>query len=407
MSRSLPLHGALPASLRPSRAKPELALAAKGFRPFFLLAAAFAAAIVPLWLLILSGRLGPVAYLDPLSWHSHEMLFGFTVAVIAGFLLTAVGNWTQRETVVGPLLLGLAGVWLAGRLALVGADSLSPGLVAAVDLAFLPLLAVAIARPLVRTKNRRNLVMVALLLLLFAANGCMHAEALGWLPLGSARRASLASVDLVIVMIAIMAGRVFPMFTRNATGVTTIRSSRLFDGLSIGSLVGLVVLDAAGAGGWFVALWAGLAAVLALLRAVFWGTRRVFAHPLLWILHLGYAWIPVGLLLRAFASTGGWSTSLATHALTLGAIGSITLGMMARVSLGHGGRPLVPPRPMTLAFVAITGAVAARVVLPLLAPGFYLASLYVAGTLWTLAFVIFVAVYTPILLRPRLDGKPG
>ncbi|HEV8551378.1 MAG TPA: NnrS family protein, partial [Polyangiaceae bacterium] len=183
----------------------SLALGSKGFRPFFLLAASFALAIVPLWLLILRGAVRAAPYLDGVSFHAHEMIFGLVVAVVAGFLLTAVGNWTQRETAVGAPLFALAALWLAGRLAMLLAAALPRGVVALADLAFLPALMLVLARPLVAARNRRNFVMLGILAALFLTNLGVHLEALGVASTGTARRASLVAVDLVLVLITVIA----------------------------------------------------------------------------------------------------------------------------------------------------------------------------------------------------------
>jgi uncharacterized protein involved in response to NO len=383
-------------------------LTAKGFRPFFLLAALFALAIVPLWLLILRGALRPTSYLDGASWHAHEMIFGFVLAVIAGFLLTAIGNWTQRETANGVPLLTLAGLWLAGRLAMAFASSLPPWAVAFVDLAFVPVLLVVLGRPLIAAKNRRNFVMLLILAAFFAANASVHLGALGVFPTGTARQANLVGVDLVLLLITIIGGRVFPMFTRNATGVTSIRSVPWLDALAIGAMGALTLLDTVAPASRVGAVLAGAAGALAGCRAVPWGMRHSFKQPLVWILHAGNAWLALGLVLRTAAELGGVGfPSLATHALTVGAIGSLTLGMMARVALGHTGRMLVAPAPMAFAFVAINLAAVARVFGPLLAPGLYFTALVTTGALWSVAFGTFLVVYAPMLWSPRVDGKPG
>ena len=404
MGRSLALHGDVP---EPA-SRPRMAIAAKGFRPFFALAAAYAVLIVPLWLAIIGGAASPSAYLDPLSWHAHEMIFGFTVAVIAGFLLTAVANWTQRETLAGPPLLGLAGVWIAGRVAILFASRLPRGVPAVADLAFLPLLILTLARPLVVTKNRRNFVMLGVLAALFVANLAVHLDALGVLPMGSARRACSVAVDVVALVILLIAGRVFPMFTRNASGVTAIRSNHFLDVATVASMAALVVVDAVATAPRIPGVLAGMVGLLAAARAVHWGARHSLREPLLWILHAGYAWLVIGLVMRAVAAyVSALPSSLATHAVTIGAIGSLTLGMMARVSLGHTGRALVAAPTMRWAFVAMTLAAFSRVVVPIVAPTRYLTSLIVAGVLWSLAFMTFLAVYAPILSTSRRDGKPG
>jgi uncharacterized protein involved in response to NO len=384
-------------------ARPRFALFAKGFRPFFLLAALYACAIVPIWIFIVSGALPPSTYVDAWSWHAHEMIFGYTTAVIAGFLLTAVGNWTKRETAVGAPLLGLAALWVLGRVAMAVAGSLPRGVAAIADLAFLPALFVALARPLVATRDRRNFVMLAVVAVLFVMNLAIHLDALGLLPLGSAHRASLTAVDVVIFLIVVMAGRVIPMFTRNATGVATIRSIPALDGAAAASAALLVVVDAVLPDSTLARVASATTGALVLARAARWGVQHTFRQPLLWILHVGHAWIIVGLFLRALPV---WS-SLATHALTAGAIGALTLGMMARVALGHTGRSLVAPRTAAWAFASMTAAAIARVAVPLVVMRWHFVALEIAATFWSLAFVLFLIGYAPILTRPRIDGKAG
>lgn len=404
MPRALHLQGDVPAPA----SRPAFALFAKGFRPFFLLAGAFAAAIVPLWLLIVRGHVLPTPYLDPISWHAHEMVFGYVTAVIAGFLLTAVGNWTQRETAVGGPLMALAGLWVLGRLAMLLAGSLPHGVPAIADLVFLPALVVTLGRPLLAARSRRNFGLLAVVGALFVANLVMHLTALGFLAFGAARRASLVGVDLVLVVIFVIAGRVFPMFTRNATQVASIRSIRVLDLLAVFGMALLTLVDALALGSPPAAVLSGVVAILAAARAVHWGARHSLGHPLLWILHAGYAWVIVGLVLRAIAGfEPSLFASLATHALTVGVIGSLTLGMMARVSLGHTGRALAVARPIPWAFAAINLAAVLRALVPIVAPASYLAALVASGTLWTIGFLAFLIVFAPILTKARVDGKPG
>ena len=400
--KSLPLLGAPPEAAKALGGP----LAAKGFRPFFLLAGIFAAAILPLWLLALVGLVRPDAYLDATYWHAHEMIFGYATAVIAGFLLTAVGNWTHRETSTGGSLLGLAALWCVARIVLVMPGVPRP-LVAAIDLAFLPAVAIAIGRPIAASKHRRSYAIVAILLALWAANLTVHLDVLGVLP-GWRRRGALLGVDIVVLLVVVIAGRVFAMFTRNATGIATIRSHPRLDIAAIVATAALVVVDAAAPDTTPALVLAALASVLAIARAVHWGGRHALRQPLVCILHVSYAWIPLGLALRVAAHfSDKVPASLATHALTVGAIGGATLGMMARVSLGHTGRPLVVSRSVTLAFVLITAAALVRVVGPLIDPSVYRAFLFVSGALWSAGFALFVAVYAPLLTRARPDGKPG
>lgn len=400
--RSLAILGAPPLSR--SRHAP---LAAKGFRPFFLGAAAFAALILPVWLCTLAGVLSPGRYLDVVTWHAHEMIFGFAVAVIAGFLLTAVGNWTARETVVGRPLLFTAALWGAGRIAMALAGQLPRGVPALVDLAFLPLIAVLIARPMIAARKGRNLIMVAVLTALWLANLVIHLEALGVLA-GVRHRATIFAVDVLVLLTIVIAGRVLPMFTKNATGLASVRSLPSLDKAAISAMVACTVLAATSLDARIQGVAAAVTAVLVACRAWQWGARHTARVPLLWILHVGHAWIVIGLGLRAAAAfTSVVPASAATHALTVGAVGALTLGMMSRVSLGHTGRLLASPRLVSASFALLTLAALVRVAAPIVDLGAYRASLFVAGTLWTVAFLLFLVVYAPILTSARVDGKPG
>lgn len=379
----------------------------KGFRPFFLLAAGWAAVALPVWLAVLEGHLSPGTYLAGPFWHAHEMLFGFTVAVVAGFLLTAIANWTQRETVIGWPLGALALLWLLGRAAMLVADHLPVPLAALCDLAFLPALAFACGRPVMVTENRRNYQFIAMLVALFAVNLAMHLGALGIVP-AWIRQGGWVGVDLYIVMILVMTGRIVPMFTRNATRADGIVNSVVFDQLAVGGMVGVLLLDAVGAPEAVVAPVAAATAIAVSGRMWRWGTRHTLRHPLLWILHAGHAWVAIGLGLRALAlavpAVGG---TIALHALTVGAIGSLTLGMMARVAMGHTGRLLAVPPIVAVAFGMMVMAATVRVVAPLFGLAAYLPAMIVSGLLFAAAFAIYLWVYTPILLSPRPDGRPG
>lgn len=382
------------------------ALFAKGFRPFFLVAALFAFSILPTWVAVFLGLLRVDSYFDPITWHAHEMIFGFAVAVLAGFLLTAVGNWTKRETLVGAPLAALCALWICGRLAVTFASHFPRGVPALVDGAFLPALMIPIARSLVFAKNKRNFVMLAILGALALSNVAIHLDALGILP-GVGRHAYLFAVDVVIFVILVMAGRVFPMFTRNGTGIDSIQSSTLLDRLAIGTMALLLMFDLAAPDSLETTLVSLGVAALALVRSRKWGALHTRAHPLLWILHAGYLWIVVGLALRiAPLFDASILPSLSTHALTAGAIGSLTLGMMARVSLGHTGRLMQAPKGMAFAIALVTLAAAVRVFVPMLHPAWYRAALESAGVAWAAAFAIFLSVYAPILMTKRADGQP-
>ncbi|RLB49233.1 MAG: NnrS family protein, partial [Deltaproteobacteria bacterium] len=354
----------------------------KGFRPFFALAGAYAIVIVPLWIVIRSGILPGSGWVTPTQWHAHEMIFGFTAAVIAGFLLTAASNWTKRVTAVGPGLLLLVGLWVLGRVATT-VPGVPAALVAAVDVSFFPAVGIAIGRPIVAAGSRRNYVFLVLIALFTAASAAVHLEALGLVP-GGARRGHLVSVDLVLMVVLVITGRIIPAFTRGATGADDITNSQFLDRATLFGMGVLVVLDAAVPDFPPRAWLAGVVGILALLRMRGWGTRHSLKKPLLLVLHVGYLWIPVGLILRAGASLPlGIPSSAALHALTAGAIGTLTLGMMARVSLGHTGRVLRADRGITTAFILVTLAATVRVVGTFLGYTPYRRALELSATLWS------------------------
>ncbi|MBK6695731.1 MAG: NnrS family protein [Myxococcales bacterium] len=379
----------------------RLALLQKGFRPFFLLASLHGVVVALVWVLALRGVLTPGGEGGAQLWHAHEMLFGFTSAVIAGFLLTAVGNWTGRETATGPLLAGLAALWLLGRMVTAFERHL-PALASVLDLAFLPALALVLARPLLAVKNRRNFVMLAVLASLWGAELWTH---FGGSLRGGTRAGVLLAVDVVVVLLVIISGRVIPMFTRNATRDETIRGRPVLDVLSILAVVLVFVADASGVPDGGTRAVAGVAAALLVARSHSWGALRAVKVPLLWILHVGHGFIPIGLALRA--AGGSVPPSVGTHALTVGAIGCLTLGMMARVALGHTGRLLEPSRAVVVAFVLMIGAALARVVGVLFAPGRHATWVAVAGVLWAAAFALYFVTYLPVCMNARVDGKAG
>lgn len=377
---------------------------ALGFRPFFLAAGIYAPVLMALWLLVLQGHL-ELGMLSPLVWHGHEMLFGFTVAVIAGFLLTAAQNWTGIRTPAGPPLAALFLLWLAGR-AMFLIPGLPSGLVALVDLAFLPALALVLALPILKAKQLHNYPFPLMLLALTAANALVHAEALGWTDTGASVGLHLATY-VVVTMMVVMGGRVIPSFTDNKLRTRARRwktVETLVPVATIGALLGALLAPAS----LVTAALAAVAATVHVVRLAGWYTHKYWSVPLLWILHIGYAWIALGFALLAVSAAGVSTAAVsALHAFTAGGIGTLTLGMMARVSLGHTGRLLEPAPVMTRAFVLINLAALLRVALPLAFPGVYAQSMLAAGLAWVVAFAMFVVVYAAVLMRPRVDGKPG
>ncbi len=377
-----------------------------GFRTFFLLAGLAASLLVPLWMAFLFGLLEAPGYLGPIGWHAHEMIFGYAAAVIAGFLLTSVAAWTNEERVHGPHLAVLAALWLAGRLAMGFADWLPGGLVALLDLAFVPALVLSILPPLLRARKFANTVFVILLVLLLVVNLGIHLEALEVVS-ADATHFFRVAVDLVVLFVLLVGGRITPAFTRNALKLE-MASRPALDRLAVGLMVALLAADAI-PGAETVAALVALAAALANgLRLAGWQGLATRHSPILWILHLGYAWIVLGLVLKGLAGLlPAFPETLALHGLTLGAVGIFTLGMMSRVALGHTGRPLVVKPAITAAYVLLNLAVLARLLDPLLAAIVGNLGSAAAGLMWTLAFLIFLVYYLPILTSPRTDGRPG
>ncbi len=378
-----------------------------GFRPFFLGGCLFALLAVPLWLLALTGS--PLGWQPAggwLAWHRHELLFGFALAIIAGFLLSAVQTWTGQPGLQGRPLALLAGLWLVARLAWL-ADLPLP-LLAVLELAFPLAVAAVMGRSLWRARQQRNYPIVAVLLLLTAADVLVIAG-LADASDGLQRQGVLAGVWLVAAMMGLIGGRVIPFFTQRGLGrVEGVQPWAWLDWLLllISALVavlhatGTALVANAAVGLLFAALGAGH-----LLRLLRWYDAGIWRVPLLWSLHLAYAWLALACLGMALWHAGLLDNpSPALHALTVGAMGGLILAMVARVSLGHTGRPLTPPRGMGLAFVLIQLAGFARVLLIEVWP---LAGLWLAAVCWVTAFALFAWGYGPMLCRARVDGHPG
>ena len=384
----------------------------RAFRPFFLLAGTEAVVVVGLWLGMLRG-LGPVAsWATPFQWHAHEMLFGFAGAAIAGFLLTSVPVWTGRPATVGGRLAAFAALWGVGRLAVFFAAALpSPWIVAAIDVSFCALLAVAIGSAIYGSGSRRNYAFPALLGVLALANLLTHLGAMGAWP-GVAPAGLRLGVGVVVVLVSTLGGRLIPLFTDAAlkrSGVARAVSRVVWADRAAGPLLAAFFLaDTAWPDSPLCGALALAAAATLCLRAKGWGLRDALRDPLLWSMHVAYLWIPVGLVVLAATAFSDLVTrSLALHALTVGAIGGMILAIMTRVALGHTGRPFRAPRGIALAYGLVLAAALARTLLPALLPAATNAMLLASGALWIVAFAIFLAIYTPFLMAPRVDGKPG
>lgn len=387
----------------PPRAAPRgFALWQLGFRPFYLLASAFAALSILLWSLQFTGLL-PRPYLPAPIWHAHEMLFGFTLAVIVGFLFTAGRNWSGQPTPTGAGLAALALLWLAGRVLV-----LTPwGWASALVNAAFPLAAAgALAIPFVRSGNRRNYFFVALLAVLAAATLAVHLEQLGVLAVPAWAGIQLA-LDVVLFILCVMGGRVIPMFTNNGVPGAKAERRPWLEKVALGSVLGVLAAELMRLpAGWLGAV-AALAALAHLARWLLWQPWKTLPAPLVWVLHLAYAWIPVHLALRALVAAGWMASSPAAHALTVGAIGGLVIGMMTRTARGHTGRPLRASRWDVTAYVLVALAALVRVFVPAVLPAWMLEAIVLSGCLWSTGFAVYFVAYWPVLTRARVDGKPG
>jgi uncharacterized protein involved in response to NO len=384
----------------------DLPLFALGFRIFFALAGLSALILIVLWNVIFKGTLTAENYFSNSFWHAHEMIFGYSVAVIAGFLLTAVKKWTGKPTLSGGQLAGISLLWLYGRVVPFYEGLLPAPLIALIDFSFLPLLAYQISKPILQSKNYRSLVFIGIILLLALSNGLIHLGILSHRE-NTAWTGIQLGVATIIILILIIAGRVFPFFTERGLMGTIVIRNPVLDGLSIASSVLVFGLELFAISGMTLAIAAVIAALVNAARAAGWYVQKIWYVPLLWVLYTGYVWIILGFILTALSAIMIVSPSLALHAFTVGGIGVLTLGMMARVSLGHTGRVLRASNAIAMAFVLVNFAGFFRVLLPIAIPAWYNISIYVSILSWLLAFSLFIFVYAPILTSPRIDGQRG
>ncbi len=279
-------------------------------------------------------------------------------------------------------------------------------MIALVDLSFLPALAVGIGVPLVRRGDRRNLLFLPLIAVFWLANLLVHLALLGFAP-HLAHQAVLLGLDLVVLLIVIMGGRVIPFFTEGALQGVRIKRWSVIEWFTIISVIAFTLAEFLFIDPRIAGVFAGVAAIANGIRLGGWYTHRLWRVPLLWVLHLGYSWIVVGFILKAGSGLAVIPPQFTLHAFSLGAIGVLTMGMMARVSLGHTGRPLKVGPGMASAFAAVNLAAVTRGLLPILHPHWFSQLVILSGGLWLVGYAIFIVVYVPILLQPRLDGKPG
>jgi uncharacterized protein involved in response to NO len=343
-------------------------------------------------------------------WHGHEMLYGFIGAAIAGFLLTAVPSWTSARGFAGTPLILLAAVWLIGRLAFAAAAVLPLAIVAACELAFIPALAGLLAPPLLRARNRNSPLLLVLAAIWLTDVVFLYALMRDDVLL--ARTTLLVAIDIVLLLVTVISGRIVPAFTASALRarglVPDLRTHRWVDGIVIAAMIAVVFVDIIAPWQWLASAVAAAAAIAHAWRLIGWRSWRTLDEPLVWSLHLAYAWLPAGLAMKALHLSGNaaWAAHW-LHALTIGVAAAMILAVMTRASLGHTGRPLHVSRLISCAYIVLSLAAVVRVFAPPLAPGAYQWSVVAAGMLWICAFAIFMMVYTPILLRPRVDGRQG
>jgi uncharacterized protein involved in response to NO len=373
-----------------------------GFRPFFLLASAFAALSIALWAAQYAGWLTPGYFPGPL-WHAHEMLYGFTMAVIAGFLFTAVRNWTSRPTPTGGWLIAIAALWVAGRVLVLTPYS---WLSTAANAAFPLAIAIGIGVPLAASRNRRNYFFVALLVVIALAVLYLHlTQLLSWqTPAGVGIQTTF---DLVLLIMAIMAGRVIPMFTANGIAGSNPRRHAAIERTALGAVLLLTIVDTMQIKGRPLVALLVIAALSHALRWWLWAPHKTLRAPLVWVLHAAYAWIPLHLALRAGSELDLVAAPLAVHALTVGAIGGLTIGMMTRTAKGHTGRGLVADAGDTVCFALILAAALVRVFGPLLRPSHYASCVLISAVCWSAGFGLYAIRYWSPLTSARVDGKPG
>ena len=376
----------------------------RGFRPFFLGGAIYAMLGILLWTGVYAGHtLPPDIFSDPIIWHAHEMIYGFVMAIVAGFLLTAVANWTGGAPVRQIQLMGLCGLWLAGRIVM-NVHGFPAWSIFAAELAFLPALALSLALPLIKSWNTRNFVFLGLLGLLWLCDAAFLVT--------QSRMPLYVALVLILVMISLIGGRIIPAFTvgalRRKGHNVQIHDQHALDIVALVTLLAVAgALAATGPGTMVFAGACFVSSLVHLVRMRRYHTKLTFGDPLLWILHAGFGWLVIGLFLAGLSAFGIGMFPAALHAITVGVIGSMTLGMMARVTLGHTGRDLVSNGLTTLSFALMQLSAVLRAFGPVLLPEHYTFWVVSSGLLWSICFLLYFLVYAPMLWSPRPDRQPA
>jgi uncharacterized protein involved in response to NO len=381
-----------------------------GFRPFFLLSGCYALLMVPVWLYRFAHAATPFGALPAMYWHAHEMIYGFVMAAAAGFLLTAVPSWTGTRGFAGRPLIAAVAAWIFGRLAMSTVGDIPFWLTAAAELSLVPLLLCLLAPPVFRSA-KRNAPLLAVLMMLWLIDGAF----LVGLQRGDATLAGGSmrlAIDFVLVLVTVIGGRIVPAFTGNALRArgeaVTTNTRPLVEVVVIAAMVVIALVDVFAPDSALSGIVALLAAVAHGIRMSGWRSFRTRGDPIVWVLHVAYAWLPIGLTLKACALLASASWALKwQHALTIGVFATMILAVMTRASLGHTGRPLKASMAIAIAYVLLTVSTVLRVFGIALFPGHYLLTVSVSGVAWTLCFGIFLVVYAPVLWLSRADGKPG
>ncbi|QBY03783.1 NnrS family protein [Thalassotalea sp. HSM 43] len=382
-----------------------------GFRPFFTLGAFFSCLALIVWVGVLSGSLHFEVYGGGYFYHIHEMVFGFVIAIVVGFLLTAVQNWTGIRSINGKPLMWLVLLWFLGRLVMLMPSWFGATLAAIIDVSFLLVAAIYLAIPIIKVKQTRNLFFIPMLLFFALLNTLMHSSIQGYLVI-SLKTLSYAVLLLITLLMSIMAGRVTPMFTANGTGTQKVAPWAWLEWSCTISLLLLIVVHLTQANlmiaNDIVATLFVISAALQAIRWIRWRPWITLSVPLLWSLHASmfFVWfglltIGIGLFMQSVALSHIW------HLLTIGGMGGLILAMISRVSLGHTGQPLKPSKIMSLAFLLVIVAALVRGFGPWLAPQLHMLFINLSSLCWLIAFTIFVIKYAPMLMQPRKDGRPG
>jgi len=393
----------------PKKKTAKFAFLDLGFRPFFLGASSFAFLAISIWMMIYSLRWQiPLKHFAPMTWHAHEMIFGYTTAVIAGFLLTAVKNWTGTQTLHGYSLLVLFLLWVVARCLPFFGDIVPLDMIAVTDCLFLLLLIASLSVPLFKAKHWKSFILVSHLLLLLISNIVFYLGADGILPHGI-HYGLYIGLYLILSLIFIMGRRVIPFFIEKGVDYPIqLTNWKWIDNSHIIIFWCFVIADLTNYNAYITAVFAGLSCGIHGLRLGGWYTRGIWKNPLLWVLYLAYASMVIGFALKVLVIVNGLSVFLAVHAFAFGGIGMMTTGMMARVALGHTGRGVLsPPRSLFWIFALLTCGTLIRVFFPLIDSAFYLLWITLSQLLWMLAFAGFVYLYFPILIHPRIDGRYG